>query len=61
LLISVGIFYLDLSATGTNFYLITKFHPRILQRLDLGGQIHHSQDRSIPSARLLGFATRHRT
>src|SRR5437867_386862 len=58
--IAVGIFDLDLSAEGTSLHLIAKLPPRVLQRVDLGRQIRHAQDHSIPSARLLGFAAGHR-
>jgi hypothetical protein len=58
--IPVGIFYLDLSAARTSFYLIAKPHPRALQRVNPRGQVRHTEYDSIPSARLLGFASGHR-
>src|SRR5438034_613778 len=59
-MVAIGIFDLDLSAEGTSLHLIAKLPPRVLQRVDLGRQIRHAQDHSIPSARLLGFAAGHR-
>jgi hypothetical protein len=54
--IAIGIFDLNLSASGTGLHVIAKRHAGVLERVDLRRQIRDAEDHSIPSARLLGFA-----
>src|SRR6187402_844481 len=59
--IPVRVFHLDLSAARTSLHLIAELHSRVLQRLDLSWKIGHPKDHSIPSPRILGFTSGHRT
>src|SRR5215471_5616009 len=51
--IAVGIFQLDLFATGAYFHLIAKMKPSDLQRLNPPRKIGNLEDHPVPTAGLL--------
>src|SRR5262245_34205811 len=59
--VAVGIFNLDLSATGSRFHLVAEMDPGLLERGDAGWQVGNFQHHPIPSSRLLCLTSRHRS
>src|SRR4030095_6522452 len=59
--ITVRILHLNLLAARTDFHLVAKPHPLLLELGDDGGQVLHSEDHPVPSTRFLLAAIGHRS
>src|SRR5215510_9320118 len=57
--IAVGIFYLYLLATGTNFHFVPEMKSRFFHALDLCGQIVYPKHDAIPTSGFLLPTIRH--
>src|SRR5262249_8003863 len=57
--IAVGIFYLYLLATGTNFHFVPEMKSRFFHCLDLCGQIVYPKHDAIPTSGFLLPTIRH--